>query len=679
MAWLTLGTADDDPVVLVRHLIRALSLAGVEVDAVQDLAELRDPPMQRMVVPELSACLQDDGDSFVLLIDDVHLLRRDDALEVLRCVLDATGAASTVGIAGRTLTGLHLARRELDGSALVWGERELAFSRPDATALIRGERPELPDQQVAQLVDVTEGWAAGLTLARMALRESSSPDVLIDDLLVDDRRVVEYLQEEVLDAAGPVLREFLMRAAVLGVLTVEACDEVLGRDDSTTVVDQLVASGNMFVVAIESAPGSYRIHQLFADHLVARLRRDAPGEEARLRRRAAQWYHRRGESDAAVRQALASGDLDFASDMVMRQVIPALNSGHAASLARWIQSFPPERVRDDGVLAICSGWAALSVGHAAELRHSLDAARRNRIDGPIGEGLPDYDVALAALEMMAGSGGVLATARHAAAVQAFGPMHNPWWPIAAHIEAVASWSAGMVDALEAFARAEMDTRGQPAVHAVATAHLGLAHLRRGEASTGQQLVRAAVEEMLAHGLETFSMAVNVHAIGALAAAERDDRALSVAAAKQAEPLLADRTGVMDRGVLHGRLLLAEAALVRGDTADARSNLREARRLLPTEPDALNLRRLADDVGARLDRNEAMGPARQLSDAEMRVLEQLPTHRSLAEIGEQLFVSRNTVKSHTVAIYRKLGVSGRSDAVDRARELQLIPQATAGSG
>ena len=77
------------------------------------------------------------------------------------------------------------------------------------------------------------------------------------------------------------------------------------------------------------------------------------------------------------------------------------------------------------------------------------------------------------------------------------------------------------------------------------------------------------------------------------------------------------------------------------------------------------------VDVRCAAHQSFGHRPELTPAEQRVLEQLPTHRTLAEIGEHLYVSRNTVKTHAVSIYRKLRVSGRGEAVTRAMELSLL--------
>ena len=119
------------------------------------------------------------------------------------------------------------------------------------------------------------------------------------------------------------------------------------------------------------------------------------------------------------------------------------------------------------------------------------------------------------------------------------------------------------------------------------------------------------------------------------------------------------------------LLLCETAVLNRDPGAAANELASVRRHLLEEPDAIVFAKWADELDERLDRLRSAGDTVELTAAEQRVLEQLSTHRPLVEIGEHLYISRNTVKTHTMSIYRKLAVSGRSDAVDRARHLGLL--------
>ena len=229
--------------------------------------------------------------------------------------------------------------------------------------------------------------------------------------------------------------------------------------------------------------------------------------------------------------------------------------------------------------------------------------------------------------------------------------------------------------MEGFAAAELDTRGRPAVHAVTLAHLALARLRAGDRASALELSSAAQSEIEASGLASYPLVGLVHCVSSLSAAIRGDGDGSRRHAEDAEGILQLSRAIVVRTHLHTRQVLAEAALVRGDVEEARRLLTESRRRLGEEPDAVLLHRVQGELERRLEsrRDERAGlpSVVKLTPAEVRVLEELRSHRSLDEIGRRLYISRNTVKTHTVSIYRKVGVSNRSQAVDRADELGLF--------
>jgi LuxR family maltose regulon positive regulatory protein len=671
VAWIGVDPSDDDPVVLLRHLVRALADdGGRDLTAVEQALASREPLLDQEVLPALARALDRDDHPFVLVLDDVHLLRDPRSVGILHRMLDGIPDGSVVALAGRSLPPLGLARRRLDGTMLELLQDDLAFDHDEAVDLVHTALPALGAAGAEALVERTEGWPAGVALGILALRDHPDPPVLLAGLLAEDHRVADYLHEEVLDQVRPEVREFLLRAAVLDRLSGNQCDEVLGRTDSRALLDELVASGNHFVVAVDTDPDAFRLHHLFSDLLVTQLRRAHPSEERRIRRRAAEWHDARGESDPAVRHALATGDTDFATAVLVRQLFPALVRGQAASLRRWIDDFPPQRLPTDGLLALCAGWVALVEGRRLEFEHLTEIARAHPCPGPLPDGTVSFEVALAALEMTASLDGVKATAAQAAVVRAAGPGGSPWWTIARLSEAVSLGLAGSLDPVAALAAVEVDSRGAPAVHVVTLAQLGLAQLRAGDDREGQRTCRAASEELRLHRLEGYSLATVVHCIEAYAAARRGDRASADQAAGRARIMLGRMSSLVPRAMAQGWLALADAAVQLGDEPAARAALQVAGDRLVEEPDAVVLHDWHDEVRTRLDRRRGdTRPA--LSAAEQRVLRMLPTHRSLGEIGELLFVSRNTIKTHTLSIYRKLGVSSRSEAVDEARRLGLI--------
>ena len=145
----------------------------------------------------------------------------------------------------------------------------------------------------------------------------------------------------------------------------------------------------------------------------------------------------------------------------------------------------------------------------------------------------------------------------------------------------------------------------------------------------------------------------------------------VARAARLRPLLTYALPVVSVQAL---LEMARAYIALADPGGARAVLRQANDIFQQRPELGNLPQQAEDLRARVEtiRAEGLG-ASSLTTAELRLLPLLPTHLSFREIGERLYVSRHTVKSQAISIYRKLGVSSRSETIDRMHELGLLEQ------
>jgi LuxR family transcriptional regulator, maltose regulon positive regulatory protein len=122
-----------------------------------------------------------------------------------------------------------------------------------------------------------------------------------------------------------------------------------------------------------------------------------------------------------------------------------------------------------------------------------------------------------------------------------------------------------------------------------------------------------------------------------------------------------------------RIELIRVHLALADLAGARTLMREVDELLRRRPGLGTLAGQAQALRARLSRERGSGApgASALTGAELRLLPLLSTHLSIPEIAAQMFLSRNTIKSQAISIYRKLGASSRSQAVSLSRDLGLL--------
>lgn len=681
-AWLTVDAGDNDPVSLLRHVVRALD-GIVALPEVEALLAVEPPPVERVVLTELASALGVDRPPLVLVLDDVHLLTEAAAGRLLEWLVAALPAGSTLALVGRAMPPMHLTRHLVSDDAMVLRRADLAFTAAECRAATRRALPDLDHGAVERLWELSEGWPAGLYLALLALKTATSPDAVIADLPARAENIGAYFHEELLQSLAPEVRAFLVRTSVLGRLSGELCDAVLGRTGSGAVLRALAASDNLFVVALDDEPDWYRYHHLFADLLVAELRVESPQDEPALRRRAARWLSDHGLSDEAVRQSLAAGDEGLAAEIAHRYACARVQGGQIATLERWLDAFAPATVLLDPLLGLISGWVAMARGRSDDVAGWLALLAEADRPGPLPDGTASLAVAGAALAMFHGAGGVLRTAADARTVRQAGPGGSPWWSTACLFEATATQLADAdADAVALHGAAEFATRADPAAHPVALAHLAWAHFAVGDQVLGQQHAAQAVAELRARNLDDFTLTTHVHVVHAYAAAMRGDHAEAEAACRHARGLLDELSGTVPRSQCQMRLVLVDAALVCHQLDLADTLLTEAEAFLAAEPDAVVLwawaERLRGVVGSR-GRDRRTIDRLGLTTAELRVLAELPTHRSLEEIGEVLYVSRNTVKTHVVAIYRKLGVSARSAAVDRGRELGLVDDAAAPAG
>jgi LuxR family maltose regulon positive regulatory protein len=172
-------------------------------------------------------------------------------------------------------------------------------------------------------------------------------------------------------------------------------------------------------------------------------------------------------------------------------------------------------------------------------------------------------------------------------------------------------------------------------------------------------------------LEDYVPITVVYAVLARTAAHQGETRRARAHLARAARLRPQLTYATPQLAVQALLELGRAYLALGDGAGTKQTLREANDILHRRPDLGILPEQAEGLRSQLDRiHERIIGASSLTRAELRLLPLLATHFTFREIGERLYVSQNTVKRQAVSIYRKLGVSSRSQAVQRAQELGL---------
>jgi len=376
-AWLSLDRRDDDPVVFWAYLVAALRTAAPGVGG-SALSLLESPqPSTEEVLSTLLNDLDAITRDVVLVLDDYHVVEAGDVQDGMAFLLEHLPPRLHLVIASRADPALPLARLRARGDLLEIRAADLRFTPDEAAEYLNGAMGlALTASDVAALEGRTEGWIAALQLAALSMQGRDDIAAFIAGFAGDDRYIVDYLAEEVLQRQPEHVRQFLLRTSILDRMTGPLCDAVTGQGGGKA---ELVAleRGNLFLVPLDDRRRWYRYHHLFADVLQAHLLDERPDGVAELHRRASMWYQENGEPSEAIRHALAADDFERAADL-LELAIPAMrrNRKEAVFLA-WLMMLPDESVRARPVLSVYFVGALLSTGQLEGVEGRLRDAERS--------------------------------------------------------------------------------------------------------------------------------------------------------------------------------------------------------------------------------------------------------------------------------------------------------------
>ena len=654
LTWLTIDAGDDDPERLTASLALALGEpADLTPAAVTYAVERREEP-------------------FVLALDDVHHLRSADALAVLAAIVDAVPSGSQVVLAGRCEPGLPIGRLRAHGRLVELRAPDLVMTRREAAKVLSLAGLELPPADVQLLLERTEGWPAGLYIAALSLRGRTDLHRAVEGFGGDDRLLADYLRDELLDGLDPERLRFLERTSVLDELSGPLCDAVLRRTASGVALRDMSRS-NLFVVALDQADTSYRYHGLLAGMLRTELRRTDPASEAELHQRASIWYAGAGDADRAIQHAIAAADFERAGALLWASAGRVLD-GRAADVRRWLDRCTPEQIASQPTLALTAAAQHLVAGERDLVEHWTAVAAGMLDDAPA------LAACAQAMRAAVARGGIAAMRRDATSSRDGLVEDSPWRPLCCLLEGVATHLQGDADAarhlLEEGAR-----RGAivaPVVQALCLAQLALLAVDDADWERAHLLAARGRSQVERLGLDGHPTCALVFAVSAFVRAHRDRVEDAQSDRRRATELLTQLVDYVPWYDGEVRLVLARAALRLGDVTGTRTLLAEAARELEPRDEIPVLRAWIDDLWGQVEAfavTELVGPS-SLTTAELRVLALMPTHLSFREMGRRLHVSANTVKTHAHAVYRKLDVCSRSEAVVRARSTGLLDAAGA---
>jgi LuxR family maltose regulon positive regulatory protein len=635
--------------------------AGGDIDSLRGALE-------RLLVGEHS-------NGFVLALDDAHLVDPEVLGEVLAGAVETLPEGCTLAVASRTVPVLALgglrARRRLT-ELLV---SDLALTPAEAALLLRKAGLRVDFEAVEELVRRTEGWPTGLYLAALTLREQPDLPSALEEFGGEDHRVAEFLRDEVISNLSPALVRFALRSSVLGELSGRVCDSVLDRKDSGIRLTEL-ANVNPFLNPVDPAHERFKWHPMFRQALSAELRRSAPDLDAKLHLRAADWFGRHGDLDEAIGHTVSAHDCTRAGDLLWSNILSYLGRGRTDSIRQWLDRFSEGEMSDSAPLALSAAYSFLMAGQLDQARHwsTVAAAARER-EGPEQEPA-SLAAGLAAFEAAVSRRPQEMCRLVEPACQAE-PMDSPWRPLSLLLGGVGRHLMGHYPQARQSLQDAVDLSEAPApvIALLGLAQLAMIALEQHDWESAADLTDRAERLIQRDRLDDCPMAALAFAACAASWAHEGRSDEGKQALRAGIDLLARLGDWIPWYGAQARILLAHGSLWLADVVGARTLLAEASRLARRTSDPTIFTNWFDEAWAHMDElaeTKLAGPS-SLTIAELRVLRFLPSHRSFREIASQLGVSANTVKTQAHAVYRKLGVASRSEAVAQATAAGLLGQ------
>jgi LuxR family transcriptional regulator, maltose regulon positive regulatory protein len=664
--WVHLDRSDNDPVILLASIVAALEHIGSAPGQLLEELSRQSPRINGVALPLLADELGECS-PFVLVLDDTHLVTSEKSLAILAFLADHVPAGSQLMLVARGDIGVPLGRLRASGDLVEVGTALLALDAEETRAVAASGGLELTAESAEALRERTEGWAAAVVLAALFLRGREDAAERAAKLSGDQRHIADYLLEEVLKNLPDELTTFLLGTSILERMSPPLCNAVLRIDNAADSLEALTRS-NAFVIPLDDRREWFRYHHLFGDLLRAELERRHPELVHLYLVRAASWCEVYGNPDEAFAYAHDSGDLSQAGRIALANQAGLTQRGQSETLRLWLDRCTDAEIASDPQLSIAAAWTFTYQGDESRARQFLVAAEHGQLDVPSADGATSLRSALACVRAAVAPDGIGQMLRDAELVYAAEQKAGTrWYFSGARALGMAYVLLGrpqeaIVPLLEVSSSHQPEL---PALRAMSLAYLAFAAKELGDRRDAHRWAAQAALAVEEEHLEESVYSAIASTAGAVAQLERGDH---TAAAREVESVRNLRPLLRGARWLDADLALrcADVSLDLGDRPGAVEFAQIADDALQGYPDAGTL-------PARLERLQErirLGRDYGLTTAELRLIHFLPTHLSLQEIADRLYLSRPTVKTHVASIYNKLGVEGRSQAVELIEQLGL---------
>ncbi len=399
-AWLTLDEGDSDLMRFLTNLIHAIgTVAGDFEQPVLSLLLPPNKPSREMMRIILVNAFAEKAPEMNLILDNLHLIESQPVYEFLQLACESFPQHVHLVLATREDPKFPLGRLRSSQQLLEIRAGDLRFQADECAAFLHNlDCSNLSAKDIETLINRTEGWAAGLQMAAISLKDHPDPANLIRVFSGSNRYVMDYLIEEVWQHQTAEIQSFLLQTSFLNRMNASLCETITGIKDCQRILEELERA-NLFFTPLDNERIWYRYHRLFADLLQKRLLSEYPSHLPKLQTAAGKWFAEHDDPEEAIRLVLAAQEYHLAASLVQQQAIPTLMRSQISTLEKWVDAIPSSNLVQFPLLRVYQAWARLILARPNdEIEACLSGIDQTNLDEQTRGGLTALRGIIAAMQ-----------------------------------------------------------------------------------------------------------------------------------------------------------------------------------------------------------------------------------------------------------------------------------------
>ena len=365
--WLSLDGEMNDLSFFLQHLLFAIrKLFSEACQNTLALANASEPPSAKVLSAEFVNELLEIKGPFVFVLDDYGFIHDPDIHELLNQVINFSPDNIQLVVISRRDPPFPLYSLRAHADLVEIRQADLQFTIPETiTFLEKSIKLHIDEQSHVYLHDKVEGWATGLRLIALSLKNRADVDDLLREMKGDSRHIREYLMAEVLSSQSSFIRDGLLKTSILNRFSAsiytalchpEGCKVCGPECDGQFFINQLEES-NLFCIALDDQGEWFRYHHLFQQLLQRNLKSHYSADEiAKLHQQASIWFEKNGMIEEAFNHCLTINNSDSAGRIVARYRHELMNKEQWGRLRRLLSMLPRPLIDSDPELLMQNAW-----------------------------------------------------------------------------------------------------------------------------------------------------------------------------------------------------------------------------------------------------------------------------------------------------------------------------------